>query len=140
MAGNHKDLSTTEPTIEGGRCRARFGTQAVLVYATCPSAAEAERIGGALVDQGLAACINILGGMTSIYVWQGSRHTDSEAVMIVKTRGGLGPQVVAAIRALHPYDTPAILELPVTGGNEDFLAWIEAQTMPAAARTVDPEP
>ena len=66
MAGNHKDSSATEPAIEGAPTGIPSGTQAVLIYATCPSEAEAERIGVALLDQGLAACINILPGMTSI--------------------------------------------------------------------------
>ena len=112
-----------------GMADAMLDARAVLIYATCPSLAEAERIGGRLVDAGLAACVNILPGMVSIYVWQGQRHRDSEVVLIVKTRATLGTQVVAAIRALHPCDTPAILELPVLSGNEDFLAWIEAQTV-----------
>ena len=64
----------------------------VLIYATFPSVAEAERIGGALVDQGLAACVNILPGMTAIYVWEGKRQRDSEAAMIIKTRANLAEQ------------------------------------------------
>ncbi len=100
----------------------------VLIYATFPSAAEAERIGGTLVDQGLAACVNILPGMTAIYVWEGKRQRDSEAAMIIKTRAELAERAIAQARAAHPYANPAFVVLPVTGGSEDFLKWIAEQT------------
>jgi periplasmic divalent cation tolerance protein len=100
----------------------------VLIYSTYPSAAEAERIGGALVDRGLAACVNILPGMTSIYVWEGKRQHDSEAAMIVKTRTGLADAVIAEARKLHPYSNPAFVVLPIEGGSADFLRWIMEQT------------
>ena len=116
-----------------GMADAMLDARAVLIYATCPSLAEAERIGGRLVDAGLAACVNILPGMVSIYVWQGQRHRDGEVVLIAKTRGGLAKQAVSEIRSLHPYDNPAVVVLPVTGGAEAFLAWIEAQTATAAS-------
>ena len=100
----------------------------VLVYSTYPSVAEAERIGGHLVDRGLAACVNIVPGMTAIYVWQGKRQTDAETVMIIKTREQLADAVVAEVRKLHPYDNPALVVLPVSGGSADFLRWIVEQT------------
>ena len=100
----------------------------VFVYATFPSAAVAEDIGGALVDARLAACVNILPQMTSIYIWEGKRQRDAEAAMIVKTRASLGDSVVSAIVARHPYETPAVAVLPVAGGSAAFLAWIGAQT------------
>jgi periplasmic divalent cation tolerance protein len=100
----------------------------VLIYSTFPSPAEAERIGGTLVDRGLAACVNILPGMTAIYVWEGKRQCDSEAVMIIKTRAGLADTVIAETRKLHPYANPALVVLPIVGGSEDFLRWIAEQT------------
>jgi periplasmic divalent cation tolerance protein len=100
----------------------------VLIYATFPSADEAERIGGALVDRGLAACVNILPGMTAIYVWEGKRNRDSEAAMIIKTRASLATAAIAEGRKLHPYSNPAFVVLPIEGGSADFLAWIETQT------------
>lgn len=103
----------------------------VLVYSTFPSVAEAERIGGALVDRGLAACVNILPGMKSIYVWEGKRQDETEAVMIIKTRAELADRVVAEARKLHPYDNPALIVLPVLGGSADFLRWISDQTAAA---------
>jgi periplasmic divalent cation tolerance protein len=100
----------------------------VLIYSTYPSLAEAERIGGALVDRGLAACVNILPGMTSIYVWDGKRQRDSEAAMLIKTRAGLADVAITEARRLHPYDNPAFVMLPIDGGSPDFLRWILEQT------------
>ena len=100
----------------------------VLIYSTCPSTAEAERIGGVLVDRGLAACVNVLPGMTAIYVWEGKRQRDAEAAMIVKTRAGLADIVIAQARKLHPYSNPAFVVLPIDGGSAEFLRWIMEQT------------
>ena len=100
----------------------------VLVYSTFPSVAEAERIGGVLVDRGLAACVNIFPSMTAIYVWEGKRQSDTEAAMIIKTRAQLADTVIAETRKLHPYSNPALIVLPVTGGSADFLRWIAEQT------------
>jgi periplasmic divalent cation tolerance protein len=100
----------------------------VLIYSTFPSPEEAERIGGALVDRGLAACVNIFPGMTAIYMWEGKREKGSEAAMIIKTRESLAHTVIAEARKLHPYSNPAFVVLPVVGGSEDFLRWIGEQT------------
>jgi len=100
----------------------------VLIYSTFPSAEEAERIGGALVERGLAACVNIFPGMTAIYLWEGKRERGSEAAMLIKTRSSLASQVVAEARKLHPYTNPALLVLPVSGGSADFMRWIAEQT------------
>ena len=106
----------------------RENDKPVLIYSTFPSAEEAERIGGALVDRGLAACVNIFPGMTAIYVWEGKRQRESEAAMIIKTRGSLASEAIAEARKLHPYSNPALLVLPITGGSEDFMRWIAEQT------------
>ncbi len=100
----------------------------ILVYSTFPSPEEAERVGTDLVDAGLAACVNIIPGMTAIYIWQGQRQRDNECVMIVKTRAELAERVITHARMLHPYTKPALLVLPIAGGSEDFLGWIAAQT------------
>ncbi|HRD78114.1 MAG TPA: divalent-cation tolerance protein CutA [Hyphomicrobiaceae bacterium] len=107
--------------------------RAVLMYVTCPTAGEAERIGGGLVDRRLAACVNILPEMTAIFQWQGERQTEREAVMIVKTRAALADAVTAAIRATHPYTNPAIVVLEIAGGSPEFLAWILAETRSPAS-------
>jgi periplasmic divalent cation tolerance protein len=109
-----------------------INTGAVLIYTTFPSAESAEKAGGALVDRGLAACVNLLQGMTSIYVWQGKRQRDIEAVMIIKTRASLTEEVIRVVREGHPYSNPALLVLPVAGGSQDFISWIKEQTVQSA--------
>jgi periplasmic divalent cation tolerance protein len=100
----------------------------VLIYSTFPTPEAAETVGGALVDRALAACVNILPGMTSIYVWQGERHREAETVMVIKTRAQIADTVVAEARRMHPYTNPAFIILPVSGGSADFLRWIAEQT------------
>jgi len=100
----------------------------VLVYTTYPSVVEAEKSGLKLVEAGLAACVNILPGMRSIYRWKGAVEVADEAVMVVKTRASLAERVTAAVKANHAYETPAVLVLAVTGGNQSFIEWILAET------------
>ena len=100
----------------------------ILIYGTFPSVEVAETIGCALVEQGLAACVNIVPGMISIYVWEGERQREQEAAMIVKTRAELGDSVIAEVKRRHPYSNPALVALPVVAGSREFLDWIAAQT------------
>jgi periplasmic divalent cation tolerance protein len=102
--------------------------QAALVYTTWPSVVEAEAAGLALIEAMLAACVNILPGMRSVYRWEGAIERAQETVMIVKTTAARAEAVVAAVKARHPYKTPAILVVPVTGGEPGYLAWIAAET------------
>jgi periplasmic divalent cation tolerance protein len=106
--------------------------RAVFVYTTFPSVVEAEKSGNALVDARLAACVNILPGMISVYRWQGAVERAEEAVMIVKTRASLAEAVRASVKATHPYDTPAIMVLPVESVDEHYFAWILDATGSAA--------
>ena len=106
--------------------------KAVLIYSTFPNPEAAENVGAYLVDQRLAACVNILPGMTSIYRWDGERQRDSETVMVIKTRAALAEKVVAEGRARHPYTNPAFVVLPVEGGAKPYLDWLMAETEPGA--------
>jgi periplasmic divalent cation tolerance protein len=106
--------------------------RAVFVYTTYPSVVEAEKAGTALVSEHLAACVNILPGMISVYRWQGAVERAEEAVMIVKTRASLAEAVRASVKATHPYDTPAVLVLPLESVDERYFAWILGATDPAA--------
>lgn len=100
----------------------------VFVYTTWPSVVEAEAAGAALVETGLAACVNILPGMRSVYRWKGAVERAEETVMIVKTREGRAGEAQAAIRARHRYETPAIVVIPVAGGDPAYLGWILSET------------
>jgi periplasmic divalent cation tolerance protein len=107
----------------------------VLVYATFPTLASAEEAGRALVEERLAACVNILPGMVSWYEWQDRLERGEEVVMIVKTRRALAESAMAAVRARHPYEEPALLLIPVVGGSESYCAWILGQTETGAVGT-----
>lgn len=107
-------------------------THAILVYTTFPTVGDAKKAAHALVTAGLAACVNLIEQMSAIYVWEGNIEEDSEVVMIIKTTESRRDDVLAEIKRLHPFSTPARLVLPVIGGGEDFLAWIDAQCRPKA--------
>ena len=98
------------------------------VYMTAGSVEEAKSIGKILVGQNLAACVNLLENMTSIYKWEEKLEESQEVIMIAKTRKTLMPKLIEKVNSIHSYDCPCILELPVQGGNSDFLSWIESQT------------
>jgi periplasmic divalent cation tolerance protein len=108
--------------------------KAVLVYATFPSLETAETEAVALVEAGLAACVNILPGLVSVYLWNGARHRDAEVAMIIKTRRSLAETVIGEVKSRHPYQNPALLVLPVQGGAPDYLAWLLSQTDPRSPR------
>ena len=97
-------------------------------YITAGSRDGAVRIGRALVEERLAACANVIDGMTSIYRWQGEIEEDAEAVLILKTRAELVDRLVERVKSLHDYDCPCVVALTVDGGNPAFLDWIEAET------------
>lgn len=100
----------------------------VLAYVTAGSREEALRIGRALVGERLAACANVLDGMTSVYRWNGAVEEAPEAVLIAKTRADLFDRLTDRVRALHSYDTPCVVEVKLGRGNPAFLDWLEAET------------
>lgn len=104
------------------------GKEITFIYTTLPDAPAASALGKALVERRLAACVNIFSNMTSIYEWQGKLQEDMETAMLIKTRRELVNETIKAARELHPYETPALLILPVAGGNDEYLSWVAAQT------------
>jgi periplasmic divalent cation tolerance protein len=102
----------------------------VLVYSTFPSLGAAEAVGRELVERRLAACVNILPGMTSIYRWEGAIAHDREVVMIIKTREALVPSVMETVKSRHSYTNPALIVLPIIDGSPDYLSWLAAETLP----------
>src|SRR5258708_26122265 len=106
--------------------------RALLVYTTYPSIVEAERAGRSIVEQRLAACVNILPGMVSHYWWQGAIERGEEVVMIIKTRVSLAARVCAAVKEGHSYTTPAIMVLPVDEMDPAYLGWLMAETEAAS--------
>ena len=98
------------------------------IYITCSSEIEAETVGSMLVEKRLAACVNILPGMRSLYWWQGRVERGEEVVLIAKTRDDLVEPLAEAVKEVHGYEVPCVVSLPITGGNPDFLAWIREET------------
>lgn len=105
-------------------------TNVRFVYMTAPNRDEALRIGRALVEQRLAACINVLPGMTSVYWWEGAVDTSDEAVLIAKTTADRLDALVSAVSALHPYQCPCIVALPIEAGHPGYLEWVVRETHP----------
>lgn len=102
--------------------------QTHLIYMTAGSLEEAGKIGKALVDERLAACVNIIEHMHSFYWWEGKVQEDHEVVMIAKTTQPLVDALVAKVKSLHSYSVPCIVAVPISGGNPDFLVWIDEVT------------
>jgi len=100
----------------------------LLVYVTAASAEEARRIGRALVEERLAACVNLLAPHTAIYRWQGVLEEGAESAFIAKTVRSRLPDLTRRIRTLSSYTLPAIVALPAAGGDAEFLAWVRAET------------
>jgi periplasmic divalent cation tolerance protein len=98
-----------------------------VIYMTAQNKTEARDIGRHLVESGLAACVNILDAVNSLYIWQGEFQDDTEAVMIAKTTEAMVPELIAAVKARHSYECPCIAALPIKAGNPDFLQWIVDQ-------------
>ena len=100
----------------------------VLVYMTARNLREAEKIGKTLVEKRLAACINILGPIRSIYRWDGKLQKGREVAFLAKTGSGKVGKLIQQVKKIHSYSCPCIVVLPVTDGNPEFLRWIEQET------------
>jgi periplasmic divalent cation tolerance protein len=97
----------------------------LLVFVTTGSSEEAEKIAEALVQERLAACVNIVPAITSIYRWQGEVHRDSEVLLIAKSRPELFDSLAARVKELHSYEVPEVIALPIVVGSEAYLNWID---------------
>ena len=103
---------------------------ALLVLTNLPDRAAAERLADALIEKRLAACINILGPCRSVYRWQGAVQHDEEHPVLIKSTREAYPALEAQIRALHPYELPEIVAVPIERGLPAYLDWVAAQTQP----------
>jgi periplasmic divalent cation tolerance protein len=104
--------------------------QYVVVLTTLPAEADASTLARALVDARLAACVNILPPMTSVYRWRDGIEEDAERQIVIKTTRHRLPDVWERLRQLHPYDVPEFVALQVVDGNETYLRWIGESTRP----------
>lgn len=99
-----------------------------LVYCSCPDAATGQRIADTLVGERLAACVNLLPGVTSVYRWQGKVEQASEVLLLVKTTADRLGALSARICELHPYELPEVIAVEVRAGLPAYLDWVAAQT------------
>lgn len=97
-----------------------------IINCTCPDQETAEQLGRRLINEKLAACVNIIPGVLSIYPWQGEIETAVEHLLVIKTQEHLYPQVASCIRNHHPYDLPEIIAVAVTQGDSEYLQWIDS--------------
>ena len=96
----------------------------VIILTTASSNKEAEIIGSKLVENKLAACVNIIPNVKSIYRWKGKINKDSEYLLIIKTVKRVEKEVFENIRKLHSYDTPEMITIPITGGEKSYMNWL----------------
>lgn len=101
---------------------------ALICLSTCPDRDTAGRIARALVDERLAACVNLLPGITSVYRWEGAVETDEEVLLLAKTAPARVQALIARIVELHPYDVPEVVALEAAGGLPAYLEWIASET------------
>jgi periplasmic divalent cation tolerance protein len=102
-------------------------TDKIVVLSTCATEAEAEKLARELVESRLAACVNVLPGVRSIYRWQGHVETAAEWLLIIKSSRELFPELRAALEKGHSYEVPEMLALPVVEGAPNYLNWFEGQ-------------
>ena len=100
----------------------------VALLVTAPDEETGRRIARALVEERLAACVNVLPGVRSIYRWKGAVEEASEVMLVAKTRAERTGALAARVRALHPYELPEVVALPVTDGSRAYLRWVIAES------------
>ena len=108
--------------MSGGRPELR------VVLVTAPDPECGERLARALVEERLAACVNLVPGIRSFYRWEGRVQDDPEVLLVVKTQAGRAEALAARVQELHPYELPEVLELPVVGGSAAYLDWVFAES------------
>lgn len=114
--------------------------QHIVVFCSCPDETVATRLANALVGEGLAACVNRMPGARSTYVWDGALHDEPEVLLTIKTVAERYPALEARLRALHPYEQPEIIALPVVAGSAGYLDWVTRGSTGSAGPPAPPRP
>ena len=99
-----------------------------VVLVTAPDAETAAEVARSLVGERLAACVNVVPGVRSIYRWEGSVEEAAEVLLVIKTRADRCAALASRVRDLHPYDVPEVLELPAVGGSQAYLDWVRTES------------
>ncbi|MFO1519349.1 MAG: divalent-cation tolerance protein CutA [bacterium] len=101
----------------------------IAVFSTISSQKAAEKIAVRLVEEKLAACVNITSKIKSVYAWKGKLYREGEFLMLIKTRQSLYARLEKRLKSLHPYETPEIIALPILKGSPGYLSWLTANTV-----------
>lgn len=102
----------------------------LVVLSTVGKAEDADRIAREVVERGLAACVNVLPAVTSVYRWKGELVVEEERLLVIKTRADRFERLREAIVSLHPYEVPEVIALPIEAGHEPYLAWLDGNVRP----------
>ncbi|XP_010272941.1 PREDICTED: protein CutA 1, chloroplastic-like isoform X2 [Nelumbo nucifera] len=100
----------------------------IVVYVTVPNREAGRKLAESIIKEKLAACVNIVPGIESLYRWQGEIHQDSEELLIIKTREPLLEALTEHVRANHEYEVPEVIALPIKGGSLKYLEWLKNST------------
>jgi len=106
-------------------------SRALLVFVTTPDLEQAQQIAGTLVSEQLAACVNIVGAIESIYRWKGEVTRDNEALMIIKTTDERYAALETRVKQLHSYETPEVIAVSIEQGSPEYLDWLRESVQPA---------
>lgn len=108
----------------------RFMTDKIVVFSTCASADEAERLARRLVDERLAACVNVISPVRSFYRWKGAVEDAVEWLLVIKSSRSLFASLRAALESAHSYEVPEVVAIPIVDGSPNYLLWIEQELQP----------
>lgn len=100
----------------------------IVVYVTVPNKEAGKKLAASIVEERLAACVNRVPGIESVYEWKGEIQTDSEELLIIKTRESLLGALTEHVKANHEYEVPEVIAMPITGGNVQYLEWLKNST------------
>ena len=124
------DYNTSNPAARPLAMTATAASPALLVLCTCPDRAVAEQLAELVVTERLAACVNLVPGLTSVYWWAGAVERAYEVLLLAKTTAETFAALEARLRAAHPYELPEVIAVPIGTGSEPYLQWLTAAVSP----------
>ena len=97
----------------------------VVILITAPTEKEAKSVGRCLIEKGLAACVNLISGVESLFVWKGKLCQEGEVLLVVKSVREKAAEIITVVQKMHSYDVPEIIVLPIVDGSKDYLNWLQ---------------